>query len=145
MPTELRFWDTSALLQVFDRDEADHRSAVGLWGARRGRFARRTSMIVGIEALQAARAHAPRYLPEILAAIENDIDLVPFDSERFEVALQIARHHAARGADTAIVASAVYTQRRTSVPLIFITADEEQAKLAVDSGLKVKKLRPPSR
>jgi predicted nucleic acid-binding protein len=145
VPTEIRFWDTSALLQVFDQDEADHRAAVGLWDTRRGRFVRRTSMIVGVEALQAARAKAPAHLPKILAAIESDSDLVPFDSERFDVALEIGKHHAARGADTAIVASAVYAQRRTSASLMFITADEEQAKLAVDSGLKVKKLRPTPR
>jgi predicted nucleic acid-binding protein len=142
VPTEIRFWDTSALLQVFDEDQTDHTAAVGLWDTRHGRYARRTSLIVAIEALQASRAIAPRYLTDVQEALETDVDLVPFDTERFDVALEIARRRYAKGADTAIVASAVFAQRRTAVPVTFVTADEDQASLARAFGLKVKKLRP---
>jgi len=142
---EIRFWDTSAILKVFDSDEADHNAALALWDTRRGRFLRRSSMIAGIEAVQAARAQSPKILANVQNAVDKDIDLVPFDDERFKVALEIAKRRYAKGADTAIVASAIFAQRRTSANVTFITADEDQAKLARECGLEVTMLRPTTR
>ncbi len=134
---EVRFWDTSALVKVFDAREPDHRRARGLWsgpGSRRVRHA--SSILVAVEAVRKFYRAVPEEVGTLIEALET-LDLIYLDDRVFPVALELARRSRAGGADTAIVATAVCIKRAAGEKVLLVTADSSQAELAGSEGLEV--------
>jgi predicted nucleic acid-binding protein len=137
---EVRFWDTSALVKIFDSSEPDHRRARGLWSGPRSRRVRQvSSVLVAVEAVRKFYRTVPEEVGTLLEAIDA-LDLVYLDDRVLPVALELAKHSVASGADTAIVASAVAIKRGDGKDVELVTADAVQAGLAAREGLGVVRL-----
>jgi len=137
---EARFWDTSALVKVFDAKESDHRRARGLWSGPRSRRVRHvSSILVAIEAVRRFYRSVPDEVGALLDALDA-VDLVFLDDKILPVAFELAKHSKASGADTAIVASAVALKRYSGKQVELVTADQDQATLASREGIEVVQL-----
>jgi predicted nucleic acid-binding protein len=136
----VRFWDTSALLQIFNSSLPDHRAARNLWsGPRSGRFEHATSAVVVIEtALHLHRAGFDK--SDLLQAVDM-MDVFAVDEDLFPAAFQLIERSHAGGADTATVACAVEARRGGAGEVELITADRRQGKLAQREGIRVTLLR----
>lgn len=137
---EVRFWDTSALVKVFDACEPDHRRARGLWSGPRSRRVKQvSSILVAIEVVRRFYRSVPDEVGTLIDALDA-LDLVYIDDKVLPVALELARHSLASGADTAIVACAVAIKRGDGKEVELVTADGDQARLAQREGVQVLRL-----
>jgi len=133
---EVRFWDTSALLMVFDARERDRRRARGLWsGPRSRKVEHATSVLVAIEAVRKFHRSAPAEVGQLMDALRAMV-LVPLVASLLPIAYEIAGRSHATGADTAIVSCAVAIPRVAGKEVEFVTADDEQGDLARAEGLE---------
>lgn len=133
---DVRFWDTSALIQVFDSRERDHRRARGLWsGPRSRRVEHATSILVAIESARKFYRNAPGEVGQLMDALRA-MYLVPLDGIVLPIAFELAKRSKVTGADTAIVSCALAIRRATSREVELVTADGEQAGLASSEGLR---------
>lgn len=134
---EIRFWDTSGLLKIFDAREADHRRARGLWsGPRSRRVEHASSVLVAVEAIRKFYRTVPDEVGQLEDALRS-IALVALDAAILPIAFELARRSKATGADTAIVACAVAVKRASGKSVELVTADREQATLAAGEGIEI--------
>lgn len=133
---DVRYWDTSALLKVFDARERDHRRARGLWsGPRSRRVEHATSTLVAIESVRKFYRNAPAEVGQLMDALRA-MYLVPLDAIVLPIAYELAKRSKATGADTAIVSCALAIRRSTGREVELVTADGEQGTLASSEGLR---------
>jgi predicted nucleic acid-binding protein len=125
----IRFWDTSALVKIFHRQESAHARATNLiYGA--GKTIRQmTSMIVAVE-LVAVVVRETRDRPLARQAVDllRGFDQMEFTEAHRDLAVRLALAGQARGADTAIAAQGL-ALAALGERLEFVTADLEQSRV----------------
>jgi len=141
-----RFWDTSAIIQVYHSFARDHRKALGLWSGPRSRLVEHvTSALVAIEAVRRIYVVQPEFAPDVRDALSK-MWRVPVDDQILPIgSLLASKGGQASGADRAIVACAIWTARQVNDRIEFVTSDGSQAEIAErgSSGeLQVLRLQP---
>jgi hypothetical protein len=126
-----RFWDTSAIIQVYHSFAKDHRRALGLWSGPRSRSIEHvTSALAAIEAVRRIHVVQPELVPDVRDALSR-MWRVPVDDQILPIGYRLAGDRGqASGADRAIVACAIWTARQVNTRVEFITSDASQAEVA---------------
>jgi hypothetical protein len=141
-----RFWDTSAIIQVYHAYARDHRRALGLWSGPRSRSVEHvTSALVAVEAVRRIHVVEPEFVADVRDALTR-MWRVPVDDQILPIGYMLAsKGGQASGADRAIVACAIWTARQVNDRVEFITSDRSQAEIAENSSsneLDVIRLQP---
>ena len=125
----IRFWDTSALVKLFHRQESAHARASNLiYGA--GKTIRQiTSMIVAVELVAVVvRETRDRQLAKQAVELLRGFEQMEFLEAHRDLAVRLALAGQARGADTAIAAQALAVAI-VGDRLEFVTADRDQSRV----------------
>jgi predicted nucleic acid-binding protein len=124
------FWDTSALVRCYSRDEPGHGRAANLLASRERQSG---SVILLPETMTALarmagsnRALRDKVLRDARSAL-GEFELMPADIGQAELAARFAVEHRLRGADALHVAAAWLLSRELGRSVRFVTADVEQA------------------
>lgn len=134
----IRFWDTSALVKVFKRDERAHARAMSLVYGRKA-VRHMTSMIAAVELVAAVvRETRDRRLAAQATELLKGFDQVEFGDLHRDLAIRLAFLGKSRGADTAIAAQAL-TVAAAGGRLEFVSADQDQSRV-VESEAKARRL-----
>jgi predicted nucleic acid-binding protein len=125
----IRFWDTSALVKVFHRQELAHARASNLiYGA--GKTIRQmTSMIVAVELVAVVVWETrDRQLARQAVELLRGFDQMEFTEAHRDLAVRLALAGHPRGADTAIAVQALAVAS-VGERLEFVTADYERSRV----------------
>jgi len=141
-----RFWDTSAIIQVYHATARDHRRGLELGSGPRSRAVEHvTSALVAVEAVRRIYVVEPEFVPDVRNALTR-MWRVPVDDQILPIGYTLAgKGGQASGADRAIVACAIWTARQVNDRVEFITSDGSQAEIAENSSsneLDVIRLQP---
>ena len=141
-----RFWDTSAIIQVYHGLAKDHRKALGLWSGPRSKGVEQiTSALVAIEAVRRIHIVSPECAADLRIALKR-MWRVPVDDQVLPIGYALAqRRGEASGADRAIVACAMWIARQIHTQIEFVTSDASQAEMAGEHAaeeLEVIQLNP---
>lgn len=141
-----RFWDTSAIIQVYHAYAKDHRRALGLWSGPASRSVEHvTSALVAVEAVRRIHVVEPEFVTDVRNALSR-MWRVPVDDQILPIGYLLAcKGGQASGADRAIVACAIWTARQVNDQVEFITSDGSQAEIAENGSskeLEVIRLQP---
>jgi len=134
------FWDTSALVRCYSKDEPGHGRAANLLASRERQSG---SVILLPETIGALarmagsdRALRDKVLKDVRSALAQ-FELMPADVAQGELAARLAVDRGLRGADALHVAAAFLLSKELGRGLRFVTSDVDQAKAARSEGLKV--------
>lgn len=137
----MNFWDTSAFVAAQDALSPGHARALGLLRQKTKHAASELILAECASALtrrlkpdRAASEAAWRQVSERLSFFS----LMAVDRAVIDAAIELARAHALRGADSVHLASALLLSRETGRHgFVFVTGDREQATAARKRGLRV--------
>lgn len=138
----IRFWDTSALVKLFNRHESAHARASNLIYGSGKAVRQMTSMIVSVELVAVVvRETRDRQLAKQAVELLRGFDQMEFLEAHRDLALRLALAGRARGADTAIAAQAL-SVAAVGERLEFVTADRDQSQvIAAETKARHLKLR----
>lgn len=134
------FWDTSAFVRCYSRNEPGQSRAANLLASRE----RQSGSVLLLPETMAALARMAgsnrplrdKVLRDARSAL-GEFELLPADIGQAEMAARFAVDHRLRGADALHVAAAFLLSKELARGVRFVTSDVEQAAAARSEKLKV--------